>query len=194
VLYPRDGICKRDIAGYYRDVAPLIVPHLMDRPIVVQRWPDGIDEFDWYQHRMPPRAPDYLRASWIEGVRRILIENADALLWMVNQAGLTYHVFASRLSNLTSPDYAMIDLDPGDRTSWWDETIEVALAVRILEASSAERGQDERPARHHILVPLEPGTRSSRPRLPGGVASCCSPVPDKVVDFRREKRGGCSSP
>ncbi|MEO8553103.1 MAG: hypothetical protein ABI678_24185, partial [Kofleriaceae bacterium] len=50
VLYPRDGVCKRDLVGYYRDVAPVMLPHLLDRPVVIQRWPDGIDEFDWYQH------------------------------------------------------------------------------------------------------------------------------------------------
>ena len=64
------------------------MPLLADRPVVVQRWPDGIDEFDWYQHRVPPRAPDYVRARGrtrsVE--RRIVIENTDALLWIVNQA------------------------------------------------------------------------------------------------------------
>ncbi|HSD90969.1 MAG TPA: hypothetical protein VLB44_25770, partial [Kofleriaceae bacterium] len=129
VLYPRDGICKRDIVGYYRDVAPVLLPHLLDRPVVIQRWPDGIDEFDWYQHRVPPRAPDYIRAAWVDGVRRIVIENPDALLWMVNQAGLTYHGFGSRLATLAEPDHAMIDLDPGDRTTWPD-IVEIALAVR----------------------------------------------------------------
>ena len=83
---------------YYRDVAPVMLPYLIDRPVVIQRWPDGIDDFDWYQHRVPPRAPDYLRAAWVDGVRRMVIENGDALLWMVNQAGLTYHGFGSRLA------------------------------------------------------------------------------------------------
>ena len=138
VLYPRDGICKRDIVGYYRDIAPLLVPHLIDRPVVTQRWPDGIDEFDWYQHRVPPRSPDYIRAAWVDGVRRIVIENSDALLWLVNQAGLTFHGFASRLSSLPEPDYAMIDLDPGDRTTWWHDLIDVALGIRrVLDCSSS---------------------------------------------------------
>jgi bifunctional non-homologous end joining protein LigD len=158
VLYPRDGICKREIRDYYAAVAPVLVPHLADRPVVVQRWPDGIDEFDWYQHRVPPRAPDYLRAAWVDGVRRIVLDNADALLWMVNQAGLTYHGFASRLSTLAEPDYAMIDLDPGERTRWAD-TIAVALAVRqtleLLELPSVVKTSGQRGL--HVLVPLAPG-------------------------------------
>jgi bifunctional non-homologous end joining protein LigD len=195
VLYPRDGICKRDLVRFYADIAPMIVPYLMDRPVVIQRWPDGIDEFDWYQHRMPPRAPDYLRAAWVDGVRRILIENSDALLWMVNQAGLTYHVFASRLSSLTSPDYAMIDLDPGDRSTWWSDTIEVALAVRrvleLLELPSVVKTSGQRGI--HILVPLEAGHTFEQAELFGrGVAELLLRLlPDKVtIENEKDKRGG----
>jgi DNA ligase D-like protein (predicted polymerase) len=195
VLYPRDGIDKKSLVAFYRDIAPTIIPYLLDRPVVIQRWPDGIDEFDWYQHRMPPRAPDYLRAAWIDGVRRIVIENEDALLWMVNQAGLTYHVFASRLSSLPSPDYAMIDLDPGDRTTWWDDTIEVALAVRqtleLLELPSVVKTSGQRGI--HILVPLAPGHTFEQAELFGrGVAELLLRLmPDKVtVENEKEKRQG----
>jgi bifunctional non-homologous end joining protein LigD len=195
VLYPRDGITKRDIVGFYRAVAPVLIAHMIDRPIVVQRWPDGIDEFDWYQHRMPPRAPDYLRAAMVDGVRRIVIENGDALLWMVNQAGLTYHAFASRLSGLAEPDYAMIDLDPGDRTTWWDETIEVALAVRqvleLLELPSVVKTSGQRGL--HILVPLAPGHSFEQAEdLGRGVAELLLRLmPDKVtLDQEKDKRRG----
>ncbi|HET9989326.1 MAG TPA: non-homologous end-joining DNA ligase [Kofleriaceae bacterium] len=195
VLYPRDGLCKRDLAGYYRDVAPVMLPYLLDRPIVVQRWPDGIDEFDWYQHRMPPRAPDYLRAAWVDGVRRIVIENGDALLWMVNQAGLTYHAFGSRLAAIAEPDWAMIDLDPGDRSSWFAELIEVALAVRrtleLLELPSVVKTSGQRGL--HILVPLAPGhTFDDAEALGRGIATLLVKLlPDKVtLENEKDRRGG----
>ena len=194
VLYPRDGICKRDIVGYYRDVASALLPHLLDRPVVVQRWPDGIDDFDWYQHRVPPRAPDYLRAAWVEGVRRIVIENGDALLWMVNQAGLTYHGFASRLSALAEPDYAMIDLDPGESTTWPD-IVEIALAVRrileLLELPSVIKTSGQRGL--HILVPLAPGhTFAQAEELGRGVALLLLRLlPEKcTIENEKEKRHG----
>ena len=159
VLYPRDAICKRDIVAYYSAVAPIMLPHLLDRAVVIQRWPDGIDDFDWYQHRVPPRAPDYLRAAWVDGVRRMVIENADALAFMVNQAGLTYHGFGSRFATLDEPDWAMLDLDPGDRTTWWDELLEVAIAVRrtleLLELPSVVKTSGQRGL--HVLVPLARG-------------------------------------
>ncbi|MBL8909077.1 MAG: hypothetical protein JNM17_00100 [Archangium sp.] len=158
VLYPRDGYTKTDLVGWYRDVAPVILQHMMRRPIVAQRWPDGIDEFTWFQHRAPPRAPDYLRSAQIAGDRRILIENEDALLWMVNQAALTFHSWASRMGTLGNPDWAIIDLDPGTTTTW-AQTIEVAQAVRalleLLEVPSVVKTSGQKGL--HILVPLGPG-------------------------------------
>ena len=199
VLYPRDGVCKRDVAAYYRDVAPALVPLLADRPVVVQRWPDGIDDFDWYQHRMPPRAPDYIRAAWVDSgskdrVRRIVIENADALLWFVNQAGLTYHGFASRLAALAEPDFAVIDLDPGERTTWSD-TVDVALAVRrvleLLELPSVVKTSGRRGV--HVLVPLAPGHAFAHAEaLADGVADLVLRVmPDRCTRaYDKDKRGG----
>jgi bifunctional non-homologous end joining protein LigD len=194
VLYPRDGICKRDIAGYYKDVAPLLVPHLLDRPVVIQRWPDGIDEFDWYQHRMPPRAPDYLRAAWVDGVRRIVIENGDALLWMANQAGLVYHGFASRLATIADPDWAMIDLDPGDRTTWRD-IVDVALAIRklleLLELPSVVKTSGQRGL--HVLVPLATGHTFAQAEAFGdGIGQLLARLlPDQItLEFEKERRGG----
>ncbi len=158
LMFPRDGIAKKDVVAYYEDVAPIMLPYLKDRPIVGQRWPDGIDDFTWYQHRMPPRAPDYLRAVWIEGNRRICIENRDALLWLANQAVLTFHGWASRVSTLASPDWVVIDLDPGESTTW-AQTIEVALALRklleLLELPSVPKTSGQKGI--HVLVPLEPG-------------------------------------
>jgi DNA ligase D-like protein (predicted polymerase) len=195
VLYPRDAICKRDILGYYQAVAPAMLPHMVDRPVVIQRWPDGIDEFDWYQHRVPPRAPDYVRAAWVDGVRRIVIENVDALAFMVNQAGLTYHNFASRLSSLAQPDWAMLDLDPGDRATWWDELVEVALAVRhtleLLELPSIVKTSGQRGL--HILVPLAAGHAFDQAEALGrGIALLLERLlPDKVtLENEKDKRRG----
>ena len=195
VLYPRDGIAKKDIIAYYRDVAPVMLRYLLDRPVVIQRWPDGIDEFDWYQHRVPPRAPDYLRAAWVDGVRRCVIENGDALLWMANQAGLTYHGFGSRLSSLEQPDWAMIDLDPGDATTWWEDTIDVALAVRrtleLLELPSVVKTSGNRGI--HILIPIGPGhTFAQVDEFGARIADLLIRLmPDKVtVENEKEKRKG----
>ncbi|MFO0594860.1 MAG: non-homologous end-joining DNA ligase [Myxococcaceae bacterium] len=165
VLFPRDGFTKTDLVAYYRDVAPTFLRYLQQRPVVAQRWPDGIDEFTWFQHRAPPRAPDYLKTvriqtdSTVSGTdRRILMEDLDALLWMVNQAALTFHGWASRVGNLASPDWAIIDLDPGTDTTW-PQTIEVALAIRalleLLQVDSVVKTSGQKGI--HVLVPLAAG-------------------------------------
>ena len=198
VLYPRDNLCKRDLRRLLpRRRARPLVPHLVDRPVVVQRWPDGIDEFDWYQHRVPPRAPDYIRAAWVDGgVRRIVIENGDALLWLVNQAGLTFHGFASRLATLAEPDFAVIDLDPGDRTTWAN-VVEIATAVRkileLLELPSVIKTSGQRGvlragparARAHSFAQVRGARRAASP------ACSLRLLPDKVtLEYEKEKRGG----
>ncbi|MDP1824111.1 MAG: non-homologous end-joining DNA ligase [Archangium sp.] len=158
VLFPRDGFTKDDLAAYYRDVAPVLLAHMRERPIVGQRWPDGIDDFTWYQHRVPPRAPDYVKSVRIEGDRRLLVESPDALGWMVNQAVLTFHGWASRVGSLAAPDWAIIDLDPGTSTTW-AQLIEVANAVRalleLLEVPSVVKTSGQKGL--HVLVPVAPG-------------------------------------
>lgn len=158
VLYPRDGLTKTDIARYYDDVAPALLTHLAGRVVIAQRWPDGIDEFTWYQHRIPPRAPDYLRGARIDGDRRIRVDSRDALLWLVNQAALTFHTWPSRVASLDEPDWVMLDLDPGESTRW-EHTIAVALTVRqvleTLELASVVKTSGQKGI--HVLVPIGRG-------------------------------------
>jgi bifunctional non-homologous end joining protein LigD len=113
---------------------------------------------------------------------------------MVNQAGLTYHGFCSRLSALTEPDFAMIDLDPGDKTTWAD-IVEIALAVRrvleLLELPSVIKTSGQRGI--HILVPMAPGhTFAQAEELGRGIATLLLRLlPGKVtVEHEKEKRGG----
>jgi len=156
-MFPRDGVCKRDVIDWYRAIAPVLLPHLRARPVVAQRWPDGIDDFTWYQHRPPPRSPDYLDATTIDGDRRLLIGNIDALLWLANQAALTFHTWSTRVGSLLEPDWAVIDLDPG-RSTTWAQVIEVATAIRrlleLLEVDSVVKTSGQKGL--HILVPLAP--------------------------------------
>lgn len=194
LLYPGDRLSKRDVSRYYDEVAPVILRYLADRPVVSQRFVDGIAEFTWYQHRLPPRAPDYVRPVWIEGNRRIVLEGRDALLWMVNQAAIVFHGWASRVSSLGSPDWATIDLDPGERTSW-AETIDVALAVRrLLELvgvpsypkTSGQKGL-------HVMVPMSPGqTPAVAHDFAARVAALVARLMPEVVSTEapKDKRAG----
>lgn len=194
VLYPRDGLTKTDIARYYDDVAPTLLAHLAGRVVVAQRWPDGIDEFTWYQHRIPPRAPDYLKGAWIDGDRRIRVDSRDALLWLVNQAALTFHTWASRVASLEQPDWVMLDLDPGESTRW-EHTIAVALTVRkvleTLELPSVVKTSGQKGI--HVLVPIGPGHRVDQAHdAARGIAALVARLhPDlATLESDKEKRKG----
>ncbi len=194
VLFPRDGIKKGEVVEWYREIAPVLLPHLRDRPVVGQRWPDGIDEFTWYQHRPPPRAPDYLEAATIEGDRRLLVQNADALLWLVNQAAFTLHTWSTRVQSLLDPDWAVIDLDPGPRTTW-PQVIDTAIAVRklleLLEVKSVVKTSGQKGL--HILVPLAEGqSLTEAQRFAEGVCSMVAQLMPAVVCLTHdevERRG-----
>jgi bifunctional non-homologous end joining protein LigD len=113
---------------------------------------------------------------------------------MVNQAGLSYYSFASRLASLTEPDYAMIDLDCGDKTTWGD-LVEIAVAVRrlleLLELPSVLKTSGQRGL--HILVPLAPGhTFAQAEALGRAVATLLLRLlPDKTtIEQEKDKRLG----
>ncbi|MFO0553647.1 MAG: hypothetical protein U0271_35015 [Polyangiaceae bacterium] len=194
VLYPRDGITKSEVVAYYSDIAIAMLPYLARRPVVAQRWPDGIDDFTWYQHRVPPRAPDYVKAIFIEGNRRILLESRDAVVWMANQAALTLHGFVSRVGSLENPDWLILDLDPPADTPWSD-VVEVALAVRklleLLDLESVPKTSGQKGL--HVLVPLAPAAPG--PLVAEAARELASLVarvlPDKVsMDQEVEARRG----
>ncbi len=194
VLFPRDGHTKSDIAAYYRAIAPVLLPHLRDRPVVGQRWPDGIDDFTWYQHRVPPRAPDYIRPVMITGIRRIVVDSEDGLLWLVNTAALTLHGFAARTSSQDAPDWLCLDLDPGPSTPWTD-TIAIAHAVRdrLERDGLASVPKTSGQSGLHVMVPLAPGHRhQDAAAYAEAVARDVARVhPDRIsLDMAKGRRGG----
>ncbi len=172
ILYPRDGISKREIFDYYTAIAPVMLPHLVGRPLTLQRWPDGIDGEEWYQQNAPLKVPSHVRLVDVGpnhgNKKRIVADSLETLQWLANLASLTIHQWASHipagvtdgteaLANLAQPDYAILDLDPGDGT--WAHLIEVARAVRamleLLEMASAVKTSGKRGI--HIVVPVARG-------------------------------------
>lgn len=197
VLYPADGLRKLDLVAYYDAIAPTLLPLMKDRPIVAQRWPDGIRDFTWYQHRPPPRAPDWLKWAAYEGDRRLLIQNRESLLFMVNQAALVFHGWSSRAvprERITRPDWAILDLDPGEATTW-ATTVEVARAVHrlleLLELPSVLKTSGQKGL--HVLIPLADGHNlEDAQRLALGIARMIERLmPDDVtLETERDKRRG----
>jgi bifunctional non-homologous end joining protein LigD len=208
VLFPRDAITKRDIWDYYTAVAPWMLPHLAGRPLTLQRYPDGIDGEEWYQQNAPEKSPPFVRLVQVgphHGVKkRIVCDRLETLQWLANLAALTIHQWTSRAPaasasqaatehSLASPDYVVLDLDPGSGP--WEHLVRVARAVRtLLDAlglvslvkTSGKRGV-------HIVVPIAPGeTHEAATSFAEQVARAVAKVlPDiATVERMKDKRGG----
>ena len=107
VLYPADGITKGGVAEYYADIAPHLLPHLAQRPVNMQRFPDGIDGQSFYEKKRPEHFPD-----WVSSVRvdtsdgsqeQVVVDDVETLVYLAGQACLTPHSWLSRASSLDRP-------------------------------------------------------------------------------------------
>jgi bifunctional non-homologous end joining protein LigD len=133
-LWPEQGYTKHDLIRYYIEAAPYLLPHLRNRPLVVQRFPGGIDGEGFYQKNIPAGAPTWLRACPVahqEGKETVYLvaESVEDLVWLGNQACLELHPWLSSLGSLDYPDFAVFDLDPMENSTF-DQVRFAALAIR----------------------------------------------------------------
>ncbi|OKK04380.1 ATP-dependent DNA ligase [Streptomyces sp. CB03234] len=118
VLFPDDGITKADLAGYYRSVAPFMLPHLRGRPLMLERHPDGIDGPRFMQKDTPDSYPDWIHRAEVpkEGgtVTHTVCDDTATLVHLADQACVTLHRWQSRADRLHRPDRMVFDLDPSE--------------------------------------------------------------------------------
>ena len=196
VLYPRDGITKREIFAYFESIADVVLPHFAGRPLNMQRWPNGIDGEQWYQQHA--ELDKHFRTFQLEGKSHVTIDDIDGLRWAANLAALTLHQWSAHFTRdieneLLYPDYTIIDLDPGDGP--WSHVIEVALACRILleklELPSYVKTTGKRGL--HIVVPFAHGpTHAEATRLAEHLATAVARVLPNIATVERSipKRKG----
>ena len=121
VFFPDDGLTKGDVVSYYRQLAPAILGYLRDRPLVLDRYPDGITGQRIVQKNAGKHFPDWVRRTEVGkqggAVCQVLADRADTLVYLANQAAIELHIFLSRVAALDRPDQLVFDLDPpsGDR-------------------------------------------------------------------------------
>jgi bifunctional non-homologous end joining protein LigD len=160
VYFPAEGITKGELAGYYRAIAPHMLPYLADRPLVLTRFPDGIGGKSFFQKDAPGWRPSWIRTAAVraeEGARElhhVLVDDAEGLAWLVNLGVIPIHVFAARAGALDRPDWCILDLDPKEAP--FAHVARIARAARALCAelglpvyakTTGQRGL-------HLLVPL----------------------------------------
>src|SRR6266513_1327625 len=119
VLYPKAGFTKGQVIDYYIRIAPVLLPHLKDRPLTMKRYPDGVDGEFFYEKNCPSHRPKWVQTAkvWSEGNQRTmnycLANDLPTLVWAANLADLELHTSLSRKDNLDCPTMMVFDLDPG---------------------------------------------------------------------------------
>jgi bifunctional non-homologous end joining protein LigD len=116
VLYPDDGITKADLVDYYQRIAKHLLPHLADRPVAMERYPDGVAKERFFQKNAPRYFPEWISRVRIPkrggSVEHVLVGAPDTLVYLANQACITLHAFLSKADRLHHPDQLIFDLDP----------------------------------------------------------------------------------
>jgi bifunctional non-homologous end joining protein LigD len=119
VLYPKVGFTKGQVIDYYIRVAPVLLPHLKDRPLTMKRYPDGVEGQFFYEKNCPSHRPKWVKTAkvWSEGNKRMmnycLGQDLPTLVWAANLANLELHTSLARRRDVTRPTMMVFDLDPG---------------------------------------------------------------------------------
>ena len=144
VMYPRTGTTKAEVLNYYAQVAPMMLPHLVDRAVTRIRWPHGTGDKSFFEKNIPGGTPSWVRTVTVptSGARTKsgeegeltfpIIDSLATLTWMVNLASLELHVHqwtVARNGRVRNPNRLVIDLDPGEPAGL-GECSQVALLVR----------------------------------------------------------------
>ena len=154
IFWPADGYTKGDLLAYYGAIWPAIEPYLRDRPVVLTRYPDGIDGKSFFQKNAPEFVPDWVPTCRIEDTEYFLCNERDALLYVINMGCIPLHVWSARRGSIERPDWSILDLDPKGAPR--RDVIAVARTIHsLLEPLEAPHfiktsGQEGL----HVLIPL----------------------------------------
>jgi bifunctional non-homologous end joining protein LigD len=159
VLFPDDGITKGDLVAYYEAIAPAMLPHIVGRPVTLERYHKGIGEKGIFQKNVVKGVPAWLERVEVpknDGVvHHPVVRDIDGLRWLANQNSITPHVWVSRVPKIMKPDICIFDLDPLD-----DDEDRLRAAALLLRGLLGELGlqcwvKTSGSKGFHVAVPLD---------------------------------------
>lgn len=159
-----DGYTKGDLISYYASVAPLLLPHLDDRAIVMARFPDGAEGDFFYEKQAPGHQPDWMPLAPLpsmggrtEIIDYVTARDAESLMWLANMGCIEIHPWLSRLQHIDHEDYAIFDLDPADGATW-EQVVAVTQLLKVALDGLGLQGYPKTSGATgiHIYVPLDP--------------------------------------
>jgi bifunctional non-homologous end joining protein LigD len=197
VLFPEDGFTKHDLAEYHHTVADVMLPHLVDRPLMLQRFPEGIGGAGFYQKEGGRGVPGWIRTVEVakEGgtVRHPVIDDEAGLLALTNLSTVSFHRWPSRADDPGRPDLLIVDLDPSSddfgevvRAARWVRAVFEELDLAAYVEVSGSRGI-------HVVAPLDrSATTDAVAAFAMGVAHLLAArYPDELtVEGRKAARKG----
>lgn len=198
VMFPGEGITKGEIVDYYRRVAPVMVPHIRNRPLMLERYREGIDHGGFYQKEAAEHFPAFIRRVEVPKaggvVHHPVVDSEDGLVYLANQGTITFHVWPAQADHLRQPDRLIVDLDPPDAAGAFATVRATALKLRKLfdrlglvafVQTTGSRGL-------HVVAPLVPGPDTDEVlAFAHAVAqSLAESDPGRLTtEFRKAKRG-----
>lgn len=163
VFWPETGITKRDLLQYYADISPVLLPYLLNRAMVMKRYPDGAYGKFFFQKRAPEARPKWIPICAIQHPSANLvdfpvIQNLAGLLWVVNLGCIDLNPWYARCDHVDRPDYLHFDLDPTPGADF-KQVLEAALLVRDALAELKIPSYPKTTGSHgvHIYVPIVRG-------------------------------------
>jgi bifunctional non-homologous end joining protein LigD len=161
IWFPKSKITKQDIAQYYNKVAPYFLKYVKNHLIVLHRFPNGITSESFYQKQIPDYFPAYIKRKTIDlkkGDKQtlVIISNQKSLLYLVNQATLTFHSWITNTKNIHNPDKIVFDFDPATKDlkklrfalTEMKKIIECHKLIPFLMTTGSKG--------YHIVIPIKP--------------------------------------
>lgn len=160
IFWPAEQYMKGDLIEYYKGIAKWILPYLRNRPLVMTRFPDGIDGKSFYQKDAPEFAPDWIRTVgiWSEETQReiryFVCDDEESLIYIANLGSIPLHIWMSRVGSLQLPDWCVIDLDPKEAP--FKDVIESAQVLHKIcqDIGLPDYVKTTGKSGLHILLPL----------------------------------------
>lgn len=137
IYFPKDGLTKGDVVEYYQSVSKYILPHLKNRPLSLNRFPNGIEEDGFYHKDAGDNAPDWVKTTEIysesteKNIDYIICNDKATLAYLNNLGCIDLNPWNSTIQKLLNPDYLVLDLDPSSKNKF-DDVIEVALQIKEI--------------------------------------------------------------
>jgi bifunctional non-homologous end joining protein LigD len=199
LMFPDAGLTKKDVFSYYQKIAGRLLPFLKDRPVTLERLPDGLAEGSphFWQKDTPASYPSWIPRIALpteqgKTVHYALVNDEPTLLYLVNQGTITFHVWASRVADLDRPDFVLFDLDPGKAA--FTEVVAVARAIKasLDHVGVASFVKTSGKTGLHVLTPWDRdgGFDEARAWALELAEQVAKEMPERAtVEIRKAKRG-----